>query len=886
MAVPQTRLGLVAGNPWIRTLATALALSVSAASTAATRHVASPDWRDQVIYFLMIDRFDDGDGRNNDQGAGEFDPADRRRYSGGDLAGIERRLDYIQGLGATAVWITPPVAHQWWDGSVGYGGYHGYWGQDFSAVDPHFGTMDDYQALAKALHARGMYLVQDIVLNHTGNYFSYASGWDPHRPARHYRANRQSRPTRAPTQWPFSLNDPRRRADREAAIYHWTPPITDFSDPLQEQTFQLAELDDLNTNNPQVRRALRQSYGHWIAEVGVDAFRLDTAFYVSPEMVRDFLEATDEEAPGMRAVATATGREDFFVFGEGFGIDRAGEEVQMRKIERYATDPDGRPLLPGMINFPLYGSLNDVFARGRPTAELADRIGRMMALHRDPYRMPTFVDNHDVDRFLAGGSEAALRQALLLIMTLPGIPTIYYGTEQGYTQPRAAMFAGGFGAGGRDHFDVDAPLYRYLQQITALRRAHPTLSRGRPHLLRDSATGPGALAYRLDDADGEQLLVVFNSAEQGVLLDNLQPAQSEPLTLRSLFAIDGVGSDERTDTAGRVSLTLPARSAQLWRIEPQVGGAETPPGSPVAPTLAIESLLDGRLRVTGSGSGHSSLQLVLDGAIGSATAVTVAEDGSFSAQFDTRSLLDPSVEHRLVAWAEGYKLASAPVLFRAAPDWQQLAEVADPPGDDHGPSGRYRYPTDPSWGDNRQMDLLGARAYAAGGSLKLELDMHRVTQSWNPANGFDHVAFSIFFSLPQRADGARALPKQNASMPEELRWQYRLRAHGWSNAMYSFAGAGKDSDGTPVSPGSRIEVDRERNRISFLVPAAALGNPPSLHDAVVYVTTWDHDGGYRTLSQRGDSHSFGGGDGQREPLIMDELLLRLGGRIASGSDLD
>ena len=78
-------------------------------------HVPSPDWRDQIIYFLMIDRFNDGDRANNDQGTGEYDPRSEKKFSGGDLAGVEQKIDYIQGLGATAVWTTPPVANQWWD---------------------------------------------------------------------------------------------------------------------------------------------------------------------------------------------------------------------------------------------------------------------------------------------------------------------------------------------------------------------------------------------------------------------------------------------------------------------------------------------------------------------------------------------------------------------------------------------------------------------------------------------------------------------------------------------------------------------------------------------------------------------------------------------------
>ena len=160
----------------------------------------------------------------------------------------------------------------------------------------------------------------------------------------------------------------------------------------------------------------------------------------------------------MLKVAAAAGKPDFHLFGEGFGIDKAYEDAMARKIETCARAADGRPLLPAMINFPLYGTLGDVFARGRPPAELGFRIDSMMKVHADPWRMPTFVDNHDVDRFLAGGDEAGLRQALLAMMTLPGIPTIYYCTEQGFREQRAAMFAGGYGSGGRDRFDTAAPL--------------------------------------------------------------------------------------------------------------------------------------------------------------------------------------------------------------------------------------------------------------------------------------------------------------------------------------------------------------------------------------------------------------------------------------------
>ena len=305
-------------------------------------HVPSPEWRDQILYFVVTDRFDDGDASNNDQGAGEFNPRSNAHYNGGDFAGLARRLDYIRGLGATALWITPPVANQWWDASARYSGYHGYWAENFMQVDKHLGTLDDYRRLSDALHRRGMFLVQDIVLNHTGNFFSYGPGWSASDPARDWRPNIGTStststststgtgagtgtgslptpaPITAPSQPPFDQNDPRNPAQRAAAIDHWTRDITDFGDPKQLLTGQMSGLDDLNTDNPVVRRALRQSYGHWINAVGVDAFRVDTAFYVPPGLFGDFLHSADPTAPGIARVARATGRQHFYTFGEGF----------------------------------------------------------------------------------------------------------------------------------------------------------------------------------------------------------------------------------------------------------------------------------------------------------------------------------------------------------------------------------------------------------------------------------------------------------------------------------------------------------------------------------------------------------------------------------------
>ena len=862
--------------------AAVLTFSAAAAAEPLELHVPSPDWRDQIIYFVMTDRFDDGDPSNNDQGAGEYDPTRVDRYNGGDLKGVTDRLDYIRGLGATAVWITPPNRNQWVDPMLGFTGYHGYWAQHFKQVDPHLGTLADYKRLSHGLHSRGMFLVQDIVVNHVGNYFDYVGGWDLTDPARFYVSNTKSRPTAAPTQFPFNLNDPRRAADRRAAIYHWTPPLGDIKDRAQQFNQQMSGLDDLNTEHPVVRRALRDSFGWWIREVGVDALRVDTAFYVPPEFFSDFMHSKDRCALGMIEAARRTGRKDFLVFGEGFGIDKPGEDTQARRIESYATAPDGpnkgQPRMTGMLNFPLYGSMVDVFARGRPTAELGDRVERMMKLHARPHWMPSFLDNHDVDRWLAGGSGAALKQALLAMMTLPGIPVLYYGTEQGFTEQRGAMFAAGFASGGRDRFDTAAPLYGFVADVSLLRRGDRVFTRGAPQMLATSASGPGALAYRMVH-DGEAALVVFNTADTDVLLDNLATGLPPGSVLEGRFGIHGRPADLVAGERGLVNLRLPARGGLVWRVTPRRGAL-----APVAGAITLDALppvpAQGDFEVSGTATGLAALRVVVDGDLARAVPVVPDAQGRFTARVATGRMIEPGVAHRVVAWAQGDgsdkgSATSAAQTFRVDLPWRMLADVADPEGDDRGPNGNYRYPTHPSF-EPGQMDLTRVRVFGAGSALRIELTLARLDSIWAGPNGFDHVAFTTFIELPGRSDGASVMPDQNAKLPEGMRWHLRLRAHGWSNALFGPQGATATSDGTPVTPGASIATDAARRTVTFTIPAAALGDPMTVSGARIYVTTWDYDGGYRALASEAGPFSFGGGDGARDPKVMDApALIRL-----------
>lgn len=144
------------------------------------------------------------------------------------------KLSYIEDLGATSIWITPPVANQWWDAEQNYGGYHGYWARDFQKVDEHFGDMESYQALAREVHARNMFLIQDIVTNHVGNFFTYDDpySYDPSIPCQGFRLIKNALPAGQKLPYPLNMNECQTDG---TGSYHWTPTITDHNDPVQEK---------------------------------------------------------------------------------------------------------------------------------------------------------------------------------------------------------------------------------------------------------------------------------------------------------------------------------------------------------------------------------------------------------------------------------------------------------------------------------------------------------------------------------------------------------------------------------------------------------------------------------------------------------------------------
>jgi glycosidase len=835
-------------------------------------HVASPDWRGQVIYFVMTDRFADGDQGNDDQHAGEFDPADKDKYSGGDLAGVTSHLDYIQGLGATAVWITPPVANMWWDPLAGSAGYHGYWARDPKKVDEHLGTLDTYKALSSALHHRGMYLVQDVVPNHMGNFFTYdpPSSYTAGNVLVGFKRNLGARPTAAPTLAPFDQVDATDPAQRAAAIYHWTPPIADYNDLTQQCTWQVSDLDDLDTANPVVRTALKDAYGYWIKEVGVDAFRVDTVKYVEHDFWADFFHGSG----GILATAAGTGRSSFLAFGEVFDVSAPFDDAADRSVSSYLGTA-AQPELPSVLQFPLYQELTKVFgSAAAPTSTLTWRVGRFLdrTLYPDPTLIPTFVDNHDVGRFLSAGSPAGLAQALAFIFTMPGIPVVYQGTEQGFTETRAAMFKGGYQSGGADHFDTGSAGYQRIKALARLRTTNPVFTTGETQVLFDNPGGAGAFVYQRT-LPTDRVLVFLNTGEGSALVSDMATGLPAGTVLQSLYA-EQATQVPLVGAGGKVMTVLPARSIQVVRATSQV---VAPP--PPAATIAVDTPIEGQVftadtTITGTVSPPGTkVSMILDGQAD--VRYPVAPDpttGAFSVVLPVSDFNLGTATHTLAFYSVPSNVAT--------PIWTFTSDVAfvpvvtlftDPSGDDAGPAGTYRYPTDSTFG--HQQDLTGLKVEADATHLRLTVSIADWSTVWAPANGFDHVAFNLFFELPG-VTGATVLPLLDASAPAGFTWRYDQKTYGWGNNLFTSTGATATAPGTPArSPA--LAVDPAGKAVIFTYNKRDFGLA-SWSGVRLYLTTWDIDGIqnlYRPVDDLGGQWTYQSGQagGAPYPKIMDSL---------------
>ena len=518
------------------------------------------DWRDCVMYQVVLDRFDDGrdhppyaagetaTGRDVDQGW---------HFQGGTLNGLTRRLDYIQGLGATAVWISSPLKQR-----QGEQTYHGYAIQDFLDIDPRFGTVADLAEFVRQAHARGMYVILDVVIDHAADLFCYAG--DDGEPkfdvvydgGRKYPIARwHDGGDKKPGEWTHDEGVWPRELQREEAWVREGPmdPMSATSAEAKDGDFM--NLKKLDLTHRETLSAIINCYKWWIAMTDVDGFRIDALRHVRHPAASDFCHA-------IREYAAAIGKHNFLQVGEVADTDEEMRRYVGTNIELVAgkggehdpnADPDSTgdyPNLDAVIDFELHRRLVPVLLGEQP----ARQIGDLWEKRRDHYRdfgrcgryYLSYLENHDQGgrdrhRLLSGsfeqtpdgydrpgGDPRLAMMASTVLLCGMGIPCLYYGTEQGFdgggsesdTNVREAMFGGKWGpfdTTGASFFDSEHPIYKAIARACEARAAEPTLRYGRAYLRPLSGDGEnfgmpehkGAFAFARV-LDNTEILVVAN----------------------------------------------------------------------------------------------------------------------------------------------------------------------------------------------------------------------------------------------------------------------------------------------------------------------------------------------------------------------------------------
>ena len=518
-------------------------------------------------------------------------------------------------------------------------------------------------------------------------------------------------------------------------------------------------------------------------------------------------------------------------------------------------------------------SIGRVFQEKKATHLLTHRLESAEEIFQRPDLLVNFIDNHDGARFLTKADRASFRQALLFIMTIPGVPVIYYGTEQELLGMRQAMFKGGVGSSNKDHFDTTRQSFRFVQDLMNLRKENAVLRRGKIDILKDSKVGPGIFIYKLT-SEGEEILVLMNTANVEMLVDNVPTGFSAGTNLKALFSLKEDLQSIQVNTHGAINLVLPA-SAGLVLARDGIGMTPKPKAASIQITSAGGILERGltELRVEGAATDLENIQIVVDGNLTHAVNAEVDAMGHWSGTISLKDKLNGA--HQISAFARAddqLNYITDQMMIEINHLQKLLVNYSDAIGDDHGPNGTYQYPTHASYGQN--MDISKVEIYAIGANLQVEMTMHEISQIWIPPNGFDHLLVNIFIDLPE-LEGRQMLPRLNASMPGEEDWDFLISAGGFGNAMFSSLGATKDDMGEKVGPTAGISVDKAENTIRFLISAQSMGWIEDITGVKLYITTWGGGpGNPRGLQEKPSTWAFSGGL-SHDPKIMDatELII-------------
>ena len=489
--------------------------------------------QDDVIYLIMPDRFADGDTSNDNlpNSPGTYDRSKARAYHGGDLRGVRDHVDYLRDLGITTIWLTPIVQND----PASAQDYHGYGAVDEYAVEDHFGTLADLQDLVRAAHSKGLKIILDFVPNHVGPRNPWADAlpepdW--------FHGTKEHHTT--------SNGDFQYLADPHAPPRLWRDVVDGWFAGI---------LPDLNQDNPDVAQYFMQNALWWAEETGIDGYRLDTFPYVSRRFWSDWHSALHKSYPQMTTIG----------------------EVFNRDPDTTSFFDGGRPQFDGIdsgvttvFDYPLFFALRGLLSDSKPIQEIVDVLSHDR-LYSHPELLVPFVGNHDVSR-LASLPGMTLQRAELtdsLLLTMRGIPELYYGDEIGMTggddPDNRHDFPGGFPGDARNAFLASGRTakeqehFSHIQRLLALRHNHLALRRGQ---LWNIFWNDTAYVFART-SEKENLLVVMNIAANPQRVEF--SVSDSPLAGATRLSplLDGADQAVQND---RVTLTVPAEELQVYSV--------------------------------------------------------------------------------------------------------------------------------------------------------------------------------------------------------------------------------------------------------------------------------------------------------------------------------
>ena len=444
-----------------------------------------------VLYLIMPDRFANGDPSNDNlvmKTAYKTDRNDPSARHGGDLAGIEKHLDYIEDLGVTAIWLNPVLENDMQGGS-----YHGYATTNYYRVDPRFGTNEDYVRLIDKTHAKGMRVVMDMIFNHCGSDHI----WMKDVPSKDW----------------FNNLDKYVETSHVKEVY-FDPYASEYDTRRMVDGWFVPSMPDLNQRNPHVATYLIQNSIWWIEYSGVDGIRQDTYPYADYKMMVDWCNAIYREYP------------DYNIVGEAWMNQTMGTAFWQKDSK---LNERGNTMLKSVMDFRLMGlSHSAFFGDAGGMQALYEHLAYDYA-YADIYNVLRFLDNHDTDRFLPAMPEKldAFKQGIAFMLTIPGIPQFYYGTEllmngtkqkgDGYIRldvpggwPGDAVNQ--FEASGRT--DIQNEAWNYMQKLLKWRKGNEVIAKGK---MKHFVPQNGVYVYARN-LNGKQVVVIMNgNAKESVL---------------------------------------------------------------------------------------------------------------------------------------------------------------------------------------------------------------------------------------------------------------------------------------------------------------------------------------------------------------------------------